>query len=134
MARPKITRRICDPPKMQGFKPFGIPVCKAEPIVLKLEEYESFRLVNYTHLTQYQAAVKMNISRPTFTRIYNRALKLIATSFSEGMAILIEGGDFELDKEWYRCRKCFKLVQGIENHVQCENCPSYCDKELTRIN
>jgi uncharacterized protein len=133
MARPQKSRKICNPPKMKGFKPFGIPACKADPVVLKLEEYESIKLVNYDRLAQDQAAINMNISRPTFTRIYNRALKQIAKSFVEGKAIVIEGGNYELEKEWYRCKKCFKLIQGMENHVKCEDCPVYGENELIKV-
>lgn len=118
---------------MQGFKPFGMPICKVESIKLKLEEFESIRFINYEMLSQDEASVKMNVSRPTFTRIYNRALIQIAKSFMEGKSLIIEGGNYESDKEWFRCRKCYKLIQGIENHFKCENCPAYNDNELIRI-
>jgi uncharacterized protein len=134
MPRPQKSRRIGIPPKMKGFKPFGMPVCKIDPIFLTFEEYESIRLVNYDKHSQEQAAINMNISRPTFTRIYNKALKQIAKSFVEGKAIIIEGGNYELDKDWYRCKKCYKLIQGIENHSKCENCPAFSDNELVKIN
>ena len=75
MARPHKSRKISNPPKMKGFKPYGMPICKIEPVILKLEEYESIRLVNYDKLPQDQAAEQMNVSRPTFTRIYNSALE-----------------------------------------------------------
>jgi uncharacterized protein len=134
MPRPQKSRKIGIPPKMKGFKPFGMPVCKIDPIFLTFEEYESIRLVNYDKQSQEQAAINMNISRPTFTRIYNKALKQIAKSFVEGKAIIIEGGNYELDKDWYRCKKCYKLIQGIENHSKCENCPAFSDNELVKIN
>jgi len=119
---------------MKGFKPFGIPACKADPVLLKLEEYESIKLVNYDKLSQDQGAINMNISRPTFTRIYNRALKQIAKSFVEGKALVIEGGNYELENDWYRCKRCYKLIQGIENHSKCEDCPMYGENELVKIN
>ena len=118
---------------MAGFKPFGIASCKSEPVIIKLEEYESLKLINYEQLSQDLAAERMNISRPTFTRIYNRALSQIAKSLVEGTALLIKGGSFELEKEWYRCRKCFKLIEGIENHLKCKDCPCYSENELVRI-
>ena len=71
--------RFPNPPKMEGFKPYGMPMCKIEPVILKLEEYESIRLVNYDKLPQDQAAIRMNVSRPTFTRIYNNALNSTLT-------------------------------------------------------
>jgi predicted DNA-binding protein (UPF0251 family) len=134
MARPQKCRKICNPPKMEGFKPYGMPKCNFRPVVLKYEEFESIRLVDYDLLSQDFAANKMNISRPTFTRIYNSALKIIAKAFVEGKAIEIEGGNFQFEHDWYRCKKCFKLVQGIENHNKCNGCKTYNLNELMSIN
>jgi predicted DNA-binding protein (UPF0251 family) len=105
-----------------------------ESIRLKFEEYESLRLVSYEMLPQEEAARRMNVSRPTLTRIYNRALKMIAKALTEGKTIEIEGGNYSLDDEWYRCRKCFKLIQGIENHTRCKDCTAYGEGELIKLN
>jgi len=119
---------------MTGFKPFGMPLCAAEIIKLTYEEYESFRLVNYESLSQDEAAIRMNVSRPTLTRIYNQALKNIALAFVEGKAIEISGGNYSLEQDWYRCKKCYKLIQGLENHIQCKNCNLFNDNELIKLN
>jgi len=134
MSRPQKARKINNPPKMKGFRPFGMKDCVKASVRLKFEEYESIRLVNYEILPQDDAAKKMNISRPTFTRIYNRALKLIAEAFIEGKAIEIEGGNYKLDKDWYRCRKCYKLIEGLENHFKCKDCTVYGQNELIKLN
>jgi len=134
MARPQKNRKICCPPKMKGFKPYGIPLYKIESIRLTFEEYESIRLVNYEMFSQEQAAEQMNVSRPTLTRVYNKALKIIAKALVEGKAIEIEGGNYEFDKDWYRCRICYKLIQGINNHVKCKDCPDYSINELVSLN
>jgi Zn finger protein HypA/HybF involved in hydrogenase expression len=76
----------------------------------------------------------MNVSRPTFTRIYNIALELIAKAFVEGKAIEIEGGNYELEKDWYRCKKCYKLIEGLENHFKCKDCTAYGENELIKLN
>ena len=34
------------------------------------------------------------------------------------LAIIIEGGNVEFKNDWYKCKKCFKLIQGIENHIK----------------
>ncbi len=133
MSRPQKKRRICTPPKMIGFKPFGIPSCIKDVISLSFEEYESFRLVEYEKLPQNKAAEQMNISRPTLTRIYNKALTTIAKAFIEGKTLIIEGGNYEMDKDWYRCRKCHKLIDGIENHIKCKNCTSFNKEELIKL-
>lgn len=134
MPRPRKSRKICNPPIMKGFKPFGLPLCKIEAVKLTFEEYESIKLINYEMLSQDQASEQMNVSRPTFTRIYNKALKTITKAFVEGKAIEIEGGDYELENEWFRCKKCYKLIEGIENHVKCENCQVFGTDELTLLN
>ena len=132
--RPTRNRKILNPPKMAGFKPFGMPLNKLEVVKLQFDEYESINLVNYQELPQEIAAEKMGVSRPTFTRVYNKALKKIAKAFVECMAIEIEGGNVEFEKQWYKCSKCFKLVEGIENHIRCQDCDSYGNQELIKIN
>ena len=134
MPRPQQNRRILSPPLMQGFKPFGIPRKDLETVVLKFDEYEAIRLLDYDGLMQEQAAIQMNVSRPTLTRIYENARKTIAQALVEGKMIAIEGGNVDFGKKWFRCRKCHKLVDGIENHVPCNNCVSYNDDELTPVN
>jgi len=119
---------------MSGFKPFGMPLCKNKCIKLQFDEYESIRLVCYDDLSQDKASEKMSISRPTFTRVYNNALKKIAKAFVEGLAIEIEGGNVEFEKEWFKCKKCHKLIQGINNHIKCEDCLLYNENELINLN
>jgi uncharacterized protein len=134
MARPQKSRKVFNPPLMKGFKPFGIPVCEIEQVTLKIEEYESYKLIDYDMHSQDEAAELMNISRPTFTRIYNRALKTIIKAFVEGKAIVIEGGNYQFEKEWFRCKKCYKLIEGLENHIKCSNCILFGNDELINLN
>jgi len=134
MPRPKKIRKINNPPLMKGFKPFGVPFCKSEMVTVKFEEFESIKLINYLNLSHEEAANRMNVSRPTFTRIYNRALKQIAESFVEGKPMVIEGGNYCMEDEWFRCKKCHRLIQGIENHLKCRNCESFGDNELIKLN
>ncbi len=133
MARPQKNRKVQTPPKMQGFKPFGIAVCEEDSIVMKFDEYESIKLVNYDSLPQEEAADRMAVSRPTLTRIYNSALKKIAQAFVEGKSIVIEGGNFEYEKEWFKCKKCYKLIEGIENHSKCSGCTRFGSDELVNL-
>jgi len=103
-------------------------------VVLLFEEYEAIRLTDYEGFTQEQAAEQMQVSRPTFTRIYEKARRSIAKSFIEGKTILIHGGDGQFENQWFRCKRCHKLVEGLDNHTPCKNCPCYGDDELTKIN
>lgn len=133
MSRPKQFRKIFSPPLMTGFKPFGIPRAQLEEVVLHYDEYEAIRLLDYEGLMQEQAAERMNVSRPTLTRIYESARKTIAKAFVEGKMIVIEGGNVDFGRQWFRCRKCYKLIDGVENHIPCKNCVSFGNEELTPL-
>ena len=122
MARPKNNRTVVNPPIMEGFKPFGIPMSNLEPVILLYEEYESIRLSDYDGLTQEQASQKMGVSRPTFTRIYEKARRNIAKAFVEGKAIFIEGGNFHSDFFWYKCEDCMELTICSEPKHECVKC------------
>lgn len=134
MTRPRKKRKVNNPPKMQGFKPFGIAFCDTEHVVMKFEEYEAIKLVIYDDLSQDSAADNMKVSRPTITRIYNSALKKIGQAFVEGKSIIIEGGEFEFDEDWYKCRKCFKLIPGLEKTTKCGDCPPSDTNTLINLN
>ena len=134
MPRPKQDRKISIPPLMKGFKPFGIPRRMLSSVSLLYDEYEAIRLLDYEGMNQDQAAVQMNVSRPTLTRIYEKARKTIAQALVEGKMIMIEGGNVQFDRAWYRCRRCYKLIGGLENHVHCKDCKTFSDDELIPIN
>ncbi|KPK84495.1 MAG: hypothetical protein AMS27_09800 [Bacteroides sp. SM23_62_1] len=117
-------RRVMMPPRMEGFKPFGIPMKNLETVVLLFEEFEAVRLTDYEHLTQAQAARKMNVSRPTFTRIYEQARRNIAKAFVEGKAILIQGGHYITDDYWFRCNDCNEVMITMKPVKYCRKCDS----------
>ncbi|PZX16902.1 putative DNA-binding protein (UPF0251 family) [Breznakibacter xylanolyticus] len=95
MARPKRLRTITHPPLVSGFKPMGGCVTGQEVVTLLFEEYEALRLADYQGMTQEQAAVEMGVSRPTFTRVYEKARCAVARSLVEGRVLLIEGGCYQ---------------------------------------
>jgi len=76
----------------------------------------------------------MEISHPTLTRICRSALMKISQDFVEGSSFIIEGGNFEFEKDWYKCKVCFKLIDGIENHVRCSGCSRFGSEELEKLN
>ena len=116
---------------MEGFKPFGVPMSDLEPVFLLYEEYEAMRLLDYEGFTQLQAAKEMGISRPTMTRIYEKARCSIAKAFVEGKAIFIEGGDFHADEFWYRCDACYKILISEKELQSCCYCQSENIRQLT---
>lgn len=133
MPRPQQFRKIENPPIMVGFKPFGIPRNQLKTLTLRFDEYEAIRLLDYEGLNQEQASEKMNVSRPTLTRIYESARKTIAKAFVEGKMIQIEGGNVSFNGNWFRCKRCHKLVDGLENHVKCKDCCNFSQDELTPL-
>ena len=124
MGRKKLDRRICAPPVMSGFRPFGMPLLQTEPVVLYLEEYEALRLADYESLSQMEAAARMGVSRPTFTRVYDSALKSVAKAFAEGRAILIEGGSITCNDNWYKCDVCHQIFATENLTTFCHHCKS----------
>ena len=121
-------------PPMEGYKPFGIPMRELESVILLFEEYEALRLADYEGLNQEEAAGKMNISRPTFTRLYEKARKSIAKAFVEGKAIIIRGGNYITDDYWYKCESCNETMVTMKPVSQCRSCDSDKLKELGNEN
>lgn len=69
-----------------------MPLSKLENIYLRLDEFEAVRLRYLEGLKQVEAAKKMKVSRPTFSRIETSAHKKIADALVNVKAIRIEGG------------------------------------------
>jgi uncharacterized protein len=126
MPRPRLINKIQMPPRVKGFNPVGIYRMQAEPIKLNIEEYEAIRLLDYEGLTQVEAALMMGISRPSLTRIYERARKKMATMITEARQLLIEGGKVVFDSEWYSCERCDCKFNNPDKlaHNQCLLCGS----------
>ena len=113
MARTKKNRLIQKAPHFSGFKPQGVQNKNKTEVFIKFEEYEALNLCDYELLTQAEAAKMMNISRPTFTRIYESVRKKIAKAFVEASSIQFEEGNVEI-AHWYQCDHCkitFTLVE-----------------------
>lgn len=125
--RPKTIRKISFIPAVSGFRPYGDRVEKGRKkcVFLLYEEYESLRLNDYERHSQSEAAELMQVSRPTFTRIYKSAREKIAQAFVEGLRIVVEGGKVELDSHWWVCRKCKALFSRDNGEDQiCALCGS----------
>ena len=104
MPRPHCSRIIAGRPAASIFKPIGIPVAELEEIVMTLDEFEALRLADLEGLYQEQAAEKMNISRPTFSRVVFTARQKVADALVHGKALRIEGGPIHLG-----ARRCCRL-------------------------
>ena len=125
-ARRKRARRVLNPPSVKGFKPYGIDsdLKPSEVLVnLLIEEYEAMRLCDYDGLSHHQASLLMDVSRPTFTRIYAAALRKLAVAFVEGRQIAIEGGKVYFDSDWHQCNSCKCYFSHPHKHLPIEVCP-----------
>jgi predicted DNA-binding protein (UPF0251 family) len=128
MSRTKKNRLIQNAPDFCGFRPFGIRSHRVNDVSITFEEYEALKLCDYEMLTQAEAAKMMNISRPTFTRIYESVRRKIATAFAEGSGIGFETGNVEI-ASWYQCNQCriaFTPVSGED-----KKCPFCKGEEVT---
>ncbi|MDY6821048.1 MAG: DUF134 domain-containing protein [Deferribacterota bacterium] len=108
MARPFKTKIIGEKPKVDEFKPRGIPSKLIDKIYITLDEYEAIRLADYLGMEHVDAAELMGISRPTFTRLVERARHKVSKALVEAKSMVLEGGDVIIRKR-SRCSSC-----GIE--------------------
>ncbi len=116
MPRPLKNRFIESPPPVRGFKPIGQKGWHSEPVIMSWEGYESIRLVLYEGLSQEEAAELMQVSRPTLTRIFNKAIKNLAGALTEGRPFLIEGGVYQVSGPHGRCGNCNRRMWNPHNH------------------
>lgn len=89
MARPRKLRHITCDVQATYFKPQGIPMRFLEEIALDMDEIEAIRLADIEDLYQADAAIKMGVSRATFSNIIARAHKKIALALLQGKALRI---------------------------------------------
>lgn len=123
--RPLKIRRVSNPPKISGLKPYGtlIEESRFECVFLQYEEYEALRLCDYEMMNHQQASDMMNVSRPTLTRIYAQARSKLADAIVNGKQVIIEGGKVYFDSEWHTCLDCGCYFNHIEKLTVLTNCP-----------
>ena len=132
MPRRKRNRKIQAPPIIKGMSVFGVRGRKSNEVYLLLEEYEAIRLLDYQNLTQEEAAVHMDVSRPTLTRIYEEARKKVATAFVEGRDLIFRGGDIYFDKNWFKCNSC--QASFNDYHDEKPSCPVCGSENVITLN
>jgi len=134
MRGPYRRRRVHLPPNFQNFKPSGVPRKFLKSVALTVDEYEAIRLADYQGLEHVQAAEQMDISRPTFTRLIEKARHKIASVLVEGMELIIEGGNVEFINSLRRCRNCGdEHIEPTGTELDdCANCGSENIDDLNR--
>jgi len=94
--RPRKRRTLTRAPRPAVYKPAGVPLEGLRRVTLLHEELEALRLADLEGLTQAEAAGRMGVSRSTFQRIVAQARRQVALALTEGRALQIEGGTFEV--------------------------------------
>ena len=105
MPRPTKWRRVASMPQVTYFKPAGIRASTLESVAVSVEELEAIRLKDLEGLQQEECAERMRISRPTFHRVLESARQKVADALINGKAVRIEGGNFALASQRFRCRR-----------------------------
>ncbi|HUV44343.1 MAG TPA: DUF134 domain-containing protein [Dehalococcoidales bacterium] len=105
MGRPPLWRRVNNIPDVPYFKPAGVPLTALEEVQLSVEEVEAIRLKDLERLAQEGCAQRMSVSRTTFARILTSARQKMADALLHGKAIRIDGGNFQLALQHFRCNR-----------------------------
>ena len=126
MRGPYRKRMILQPPQFKNFKTGGIPSRFLKSIILTVDEYEAIRLADHLGLEHQEAAERMKISRPTFTRLIEQARQKVATALVEGMELIIEGGNIYFINTLSHCKDCGETIPQpfTEEIDQCPDCGS----------
>ena len=77
-------------------------------IILTVSEFEAMRLKHYVNLNQKDAAEKMGVSQPTFSRILENSHTKITHALIEGKTIIVSGGNINYKSGFigYGCLEC----------------------------
>lgn len=115
-------RRIASPPRFGSYKPSGIPRSTLDQTAITLDEFEAFRLADYEGHDHLEASIQMQISRPTFSRLIEKARSKIAHAVVDGLELVIEGGNIDFSNGMHRCRDCGEeQIHAINKAI--DDCP-----------
>jgi uncharacterized protein len=123
MARPIKPRKLLIPHRNVSFVPEGDNLQKNLYITLFSEEYEVIKLVDYEKMNHLQAAELLHVSRPTLTRIYERARSKIAESLVELKTLKFEGGNSVYIENWFKCENCNSIFNIPDSKSFNKICP-----------
>jgi predicted DNA-binding protein (UPF0251 family) len=118
MGRQPMRRRVDSIPRINYFKPAGVPLSGLEEIRLSVEEAEAIRLKDIEGLEQDGCAKKMKVSRSTFARILLSARQKMADALLNGKAIRIEGGNYEMSVRRFRCHNGHEWEVPFEKMIK----------------
>ena len=132
MPRPQENRIVHQPPLFSEFKPIGIRAQNIDRVSLSLDEFEAIRLADYNGLSHAEAAEEMEISRPTFSRLIEKARKKIAEFLLQGKMLTIEGGSIHFRNNIIQCNNCGHMFKTTIGATIFE-CPACHSKNLVNL-
>ena len=106
------------------------PPRSEDAIILTIAEFEAMRLKHFLDLNQKEAAERMGVSQPTFSRILENAHQKNTIALLEGKEIKVYGGNFEHKPSFkgYGCLNCNYEWEDPEakkdQKVSCVRCNS----------
>jgi uncharacterized protein len=132
MPRPKNNRIVHEPPIFTDFKPVGLKGVSLEQVLLNLDEFEAFRLADHVGFSHEESAEEMEISRPTFTRLIEKARNKVAKFIIEGKVLNIDGGNVHFRNNIIKCQSSGQMFRTKFN-VPIEECPACHSKNLLNL-
>ena len=127
MSRPQNNRTVHEPPLFTEFKPVGVNRPVLDTVLITLDELEAFRLADKLGFSHADAAIEMDISRSTFTRLIERARRKIADFIINGKLLTVEGGNIHFRNNIIQCNKCGHMFKININSLitECPACHSH---------
>ena len=129
MTRPRKCRFVENSPKVDYFKPRGVPMGLLKEAVLTVEGYEALRLTDILGFDQDSAAARMKVSRHTYGRILARARKTVAEAVVLGKALRIEGGAYKVESG----AVAYEIPEGAQYRCRFGNHNEHAEKKMTTI-
>ncbi|MFP4527169.1 MAG: DUF134 domain-containing protein [Candidatus Kapaibacterium sp.] len=126
MGRREKDRIVYNPPVFTEFKPVGAAGRYLDRVTMTLDEYEALRLADHKGLPHSEAADEMEISRPTFTRLVEKARAKAADLIINGKILEIDGGNIHFRNNILKCLNCGHMFTISFNHSlhKCPECNS----------
>lgn len=127
MSRPLKIRNLIIPHEEVIFRPDSDIKRSKENVVISSDEFEAIKLVDYENMHHAQAAKILGISRPTFSRLYEKVRYKISKSLVERKELKIVEGYSIKDDKWFKCKNCgtlFNIPQNFEGDEICPICLS----------
>jgi len=132
MPRPKNNRIVFEPPVFVEFKPAGIASRNLEQKFLSLDEFEAIRLADAVGMSHEEAAIEMDISRSTFSRLIDKSRKKIADFLIKGQLLTIEGGNIHFKNNIIRCFDCGHMFKTSID-IPVSKCPVCSSTKLENL-